>query len=60
MESGNLVFLYDDKSVVDVPYPEFWYDYSKYRPLRPLQDGFGNEPRYRGALLVVAVAKFEL
>ncbi len=38
----------------------------KYQPFEPLQDGFGDEPRYRGAnrrtlsLLVVAVAKLEI
>ncbi len=61
MEIGNLVFLYDDESVINIPFPEFRCDDSEHQPLKPLQDGFGDEPRYRGAhrrtlnLLVVAV-----
>ncbi len=58
MEGGNLVSLYDDEGVVDIPLPEVKQDGSKY-----LQDVFGNEPKYRGArgrtlnLLIEAVAK---
>ncbi len=66
VESGNLVFLYDDESVIDAPYPEFWCDYSKYQPFEPSQDGFGDESKYWRAyrctlnLLVAAVAKFDI
>ncbi len=66
MERGNQVFLYDDEGVVSIPFPEFRCDDSEHQPFKPLQDGFGEEPRYRGALrralnlFVVAVAKLEI
>ncbi len=65
MERGNQVFLYDAEGVVNIPFPEFRCDDSEHQPFKPLQDGFGEEPRYRGAhgntlnLVAVAVAKLE-
>ncbi len=66
MERGDQVFLYDDKGVVNIPFPKFRCIDSEHQPFKPLQDGFGEEPRYRGAhghtlnLVAVAVAKLEI
>ncbi len=66
MERGNWVFIYDDKGVVNMPFPEFRCDDSEHQPFKPLQDGFGEKLRYRGAhghtlnLVAVAVAKLEI
>ncbi len=49
VERANIVFLYDDEGVIYKLFPEFRCDDSKNQPLEPLQDGFGDEPRYRGA-----------
>ncbi len=66
MERGNQVFLHDNEGVVNIPFPEFRYDDSEHQPFTHLQDDFGEEPRYRGALRrdlnlsVVTVAKLEI
>ncbi len=49
MERGHQVFLYDDEGVVNIPFLEFRCDDSEHQPFKPLQDVFGEEPRYRGA-----------
>ncbi len=66
MERGDLLLLYDDEGVVNITFQEFRCKDSEHQPFKPLQGGFGDEPRHWGAqrrtiyLLEVAVAKLEI